>query len=118
MYSIIGFFLRHLPMFIAIIIFAFFVKFSFLKLSVFLWFFSSFYEAVLWQFPACIEIRIPIQSQRTNIEHDIINHSCTLKRRFIYFLIKLFQCMFDVSFIIGVLIASGLFTLGYNLFFK
>ena len=114
---IVGFILKHIPMIIAIILFSFFLQYTFLKLLLLMWFFSAMYEAILWQFSACILVRVPIPSQRTTIQIKILNNTVSLKERIIYFVFKLMYCLFDLQYIFGILLACGLFHIGLKIFF-
>lgn len=116
--AIIGFVLKHLAMIVTIIVFTLWIDFSFFKLFLFMLVFSAFYEAFLWQFPACIEIRKPIPSTRTNLEFSILSKTISLKKRILYFVMKLIECFCDWKFIAGILIATTLFTIGYYFFIK
>ena len=115
---IISFFIRHLPVLLAIVIFSIFGDFTFWKLFLFLWLVSAFYDAIVWQFPACIEINKPIPSQRNGYELRIMSGNISVKERFNYFLSKLRHCLTDWKVIIATLFISCIFTFGYIIITK
>lgn len=103
-------------LFILALICSAFVKITFVRLFLFLWVFGTLYEVILWQFPDYIVIQKRIPSQRTNIEHKMINGFVTKKERLQYFLWKFVACLFDWQAILGCLILSGLFIIGIKIF--
>ena len=114
-FSILGIILNFLPLFIAVIILIATHSFSYWSCLLLCLILNSINEAIKMQTKSGILLKIPLETQRTIIESNILNGTASAGQRIFYFLFTIFSTLvFGWHFTISIAIYSGIVTLIYN----
>lgn len=112
----IGLFVNFLFLIIPLFILLIMHRFSFLSYFLLCLIFNAINEAIKMQTKAGVIYHVPYASQRSIIEHNIVNGTVTINQRILYFVLTFVAILFGGwEFTISIAIYAGIVTLVYNL---